>query len=107
MADRDYVRLTKVEDRVEALESRVMTVEQEIDLLTANLSRIDRDLAEIKGRLNEVATKADLHEQISGILGKALDSVPAKQGNVAVWTGCIIALISVVVAIVSLVSSFR
>lgn len=92
-----------MESQIRDLEGRVSTVETEqerqaehLRILQDNMARIDRDLSEIKGTLSTVATKADLHREISGILGGALNSVPA-------WFGVAASLVTGGAVVVGLV----
>lgn len=77
---------------MQELERRVDGLETRIEQHERILSRLNADMAEIRGFLGHVATKADLSDMgtkieraINGLLRDALNAVPLKHS--AMWGG--------------------
>ncbi|MDE2468022.1 MAG: hypothetical protein KGL35_04600 [Bradyrhizobium sp.] len=64
-------RLTDLEGRMSGAEAEQSRTSERMKVLTDHLNRIDKDLDEIKRAVVHTATKADLHREINGVLGKA------------------------------------
>lgn len=64
-------RLTDLEGRMTGAEVEQSRTQERMQVLTNHLQRIDKDLEEIKRVVVHTATKADLHHEINGVLGKA------------------------------------
>lgn len=82
-------------DQIAQLERRVVIVERDVEELKRSDAQILADIAQIKERQEQAATKADLAQTVGDIktffqekhidvLQRALNSVPTKQ--MAVWT---------------------
>ena len=74
-------RMVALEGDVAVLKTGQAEARRDISELRKSYCVLTKDIAEIKARQAEAATKSDVEHAINGILRDALQSVPAEQAN--------------------------